>query len=456
MELKANIRRSPYPSYRQTDIPWLGKIPAHWDVKRLKFLIAAPVTDGPHETPSFLPDGVPFLSVDSIQEGELEFDNCRFISPNDHMRFKQKVIAKRGDILLGKAASTGKIAQVKVDFEFSIWSPLALIRLNHSKADPNFIEYVLKSPELQTEIDFYCNSNTQKNISMQDIPILNCVLPPLREQKSIIVYLDRQTSKIDALIAKKQRLLELLTEQRSAVISQAVTKGLIIAVMMKNSGVAWLGNVPEHWEIMPLKRAVANRVGAIKTGPFGSQLLSSEMIEGEIKIYNQRSVIDKDIISGENYITQEKYKELKAFTTFPGDVLVTTRGTIGKCAILPVDAELGILHPCLLRIQPHKRKLLAEYLSLLIQDSSLLLTQLLLLSNATTIDVIYSDTIKKIIIPLPPLDEQKEIIRFVEQEATKINALFAKVEIAIERLREYRTALISSAVTGKIDVSKRG
>ncbi|MAE76451.1 MAG: hypothetical protein CMJ85_06260 [Planctomycetes bacterium] len=112
---------------KDSGVEWLGMVPEHWEVRRLKTLLAVPVTDGPHSTPDFLSEGIPFLSVDGIQNGELVFENCRYVSPKDHAEFKRKTAPRRGDILLGKAASTGKIARVKVDFEFSIWSPLALI-----------------------------------------------------------------------------------------------------------------------------------------------------------------------------------------------------------------------------------------------------------------------------------------------------------------------------------------
>src|SRR4030042_1761451 len=116
---------------------------------------------------------------------------------------------------------------------------------------------------------------------------------------------------------------------------------------MKDSGVEWLGEIPAHWNLIPVKYCAAKKANAIKTGPFGSQLLSSEMMSGEVKVYNQRSVLDFDFISGDNYITQDKFKDLISFMVEPGDILLTTRGTIGRCAIVPKDAEKGIIHPCL-------------------------------------------------------------------------------------------------------------
>ncbi len=216
--------------------------------------------------------------------------------------------------------------------------------------------------------------------------------------------------------------------------------------------VEWLGEIPAHWQIRRLKHLLRNQKGAIKTGPFGSQLQSAEMTAGDVKIYNQRGVLDRDFSGGKNYISLEKFVELGAFETFPGDLLITTQGSIGRCAVLPAGAERGILDPCLMRVQPDQRKIFTSFLEIQIEECSIVLEQLRYMSNATTIDVIYSDSLKEGWLVLPPLSEQTSIADFIEREIARIDALAAKVRDAIDRLKEFRTALVSAAVTGKIDV----
>ncbi len=276
--------------------------------------------------------------------------------------------------------------------------------------------------------------------------------PSLHEQIAIATFLDRETAKIDALVAEYRTLIELLKEKRQAVISHAVTKGLDTTVPMKDSGVEWLGGVPEHWRFGAIKHFVRRKPGSIKTGPFGSHLISAEMQSGDIRAYNQRAVIDRDLTSGEFFISEEKFEQLIGFEAFPGDLLVTTRGTIGRAAILPDGAKRGILHPCLLRIQADNTLVRTEFLMSLIQDSDLLRNQLAYLSNATTIEVIYSETIASVIVPVPPIAEQEAILGFVREECAKLDTLTAEAEQGIALLQERRTALISAAVTGKIDV----
>ena len=219
----------------------------------------------------------------------------------------------------------------------------------------------------------------------------------------------------------------------------------------KDSGVEWLGEIPAHWEVKRLKYIVLQRAGAIKAGPFGSQLVASEMIGGNIKVYNQRNVIERDFTLGDDYISVDKYEELSSFTVNPGDILLTTRGTIGRSYLLPNDIEPGILHPFLIRISPNLKLILGEFLVFLIQDSNLVQTQMSLLSNATTIEVIYSDRLRRVSIPVPPIIEQREILNYLDREISKIGTLIAKKERLIELLQEKRAALISHAVTKGLD-----
>jgi type I restriction enzyme S subunit len=219
----------------------------------------------------------------------------------------------------------------------------------------------------------------------------------------------------------------------------------------KDSGVEWLGEIPAHWGVKRLKHLLRLHKGAIKTGPFGSQLQSSEMLAGDIKVYNQRSVLDRDFATGENYISLQKFEELRSFETFPGDLLITTRGSIGRCAVLPPDAERGILHPCLMRIQVDQREISTRFLEVLIQDCGIVLDQLRLMSNATTIDVIYSESLKEVSIVVPPSKDQDAILVFLDRETARIDALVTKKERLIEMLQEKRTALITRAVTKGLD-----
>lgn len=220
-----------------------------------------------------------------------------------------------------------------------------------------------------------------------------------------------------------------------------------------DSGVEWLGEVPEHWKVARIKFFFRDKGGAIKTGPFGSQLKSEDIQGGDVKIYNQRNVIQGDLTLGDDYIDEERFSDLKAFEVFDGDLLITTRGTIGRCAFVEPGSEKGILHPCLMRIQLQDEKLDYRYFIYLLQESRLLLTELLLKSNATTLEVIYSDTLKNLSSPIPPKSEQKRIVDFLNEKISQIDRLIRKKQSLIEKLNEKRTAMITQAVTKGLDAN---
>lgn len=444
-----------YSNYKDSGMEWLGQVPEHWEVHAIKHIVSTPVTDGPHETPNFPDEGIPFVSAEAVSSGKVNFTKIRgYISEADHLRYSEKYHPQRGDIYMVKSgATTGVTAIVETDIEFNIWSPLAVIRCG-KQALPRFVLNFMRSKNFLEAVTLNWSFGTQQNIGMGVIENLSVTIPPIDEQQTIAAFLDRETAKIDELMAEQRRLMELLKEKRQAVISHAVTQGLNPHAPMKPSGIEWLGDVPAHWRVGAIKYFVLAKNGSIKTGPFGSHLISSDMQSGTIKVYNQRSVIDGDFDSGDNFISEEKFAELASFETFPGDLLITTRGTIGRAAILPENAERGILHPCLLRLQPDTSLIDTKFLKTLIQDSDLMKTQLSYLSNATTIEVIYSYTIASVIIPVPPILEQTAIMQFLADETAKLDTLTAEAQRAIDLLQERRTALISAAVTGKVDVRK--
>lgn len=213
---------NPNAKLKHSGIDWIGKIPEHWEVKRLKECLRKDITDGPHETPEFTNTGYPFISVDGIVDGELVFNNCRYISEIDYTRFSKKVKIEMNDLFMGKAASTGKIARVKVDFKFTVWSPIAVIKTK-KEIDTVFIEYFLKSEAVQPQIENLCTHNTQKNIAMKDIPKIILAIPPKEEQTAIASYLDEKTTTIDQIVSNLQKQIEKLKELRKVLINDVVT-----------------------------------------------------------------------------------------------------------------------------------------------------------------------------------------------------------------------------------------
>ena len=430
------------PAFKDTVSTWLGDVPASWTVRRLKTVIAQPITDGPHETPEFLSEGIPFLSVDGIQDGDLVFEGCRYISTAAHNEYKRKCAPQYNDILLGKAASTGKIARAKVDFEFSIWSPLALIRPDQSEVQPNFLEYSLKSAATQAQIDCLCTANTQKNISMQDIPLLVLCVPHVQEQRRIAAYLDDQTAKIDQLMDMRRRQMALLKEQRAAMIQQAVTRGLDPNVPMKDSGLPWLGEIPAHWEVKRLKHLCSLLRDGTHQPPkrveIGYPLLSVRNIQEGI--FARRE--------DDSMISLDEFKALnRSFVIKTGDVLMAVVGaTLGKVAVVP-DMEPFQIQRSLAILRPRLEAVDKDFLRLLIECQAF---QKCLWSNVgfSAQPGIYLSTVGNLDCPMPSVGEQAQILAFIQCETQQIDSLQAAYARQLEVLTEYRAALIHECVTG--------
>lgn len=430
-----------YSKYKYSGIQWIDKIPEGWEVHRLKFLLETSVTDGPHETPEFISEGIPFLSVDSIQDGKLVFENCRYISEKDHIRFKTKCNPKKNDIFMGKAASIGKIAIANVDFEFSIWSPLALLRPNQTRIIPKVLEYVLKSDYSQDQIDIFATSNTQKNISMVDIPKISLIIPSLSDQTAIANFLDKKIAKIDALIKKDKKLIALLKERHYTLINHAVTKGLDPNAKLKDSGIEWIGEIPEEWEVRKIKHF--SRLFTGSTPDSGNE----KYWDGNITWVTPAdlSVQRKFIKESKRTISHEGY--INSGTNFVnvGAIILATRAPIGYPTI--VGTKLCFNQGC--KAFEIKRDFFLDYVYYFLNAGIDILVSK---GNVTTFGELSSYDLISFHVLLPSLSEQTTIVNFLDKATAKIDKTIKLIEKKIKLLEEYKKSLIHHVVTGKVDV----
>ncbi len=439
-------RYKAYPSYKETRHSWLDSVPAHWEMLPLKFLTAQHVTDGPHETPEFIDEGVPFLSVDGIQNNQLVFEGCRYISREDHARYSIKCKPNQGDVLLGKAASVGKVAHVDTDIEFNVWSPLAVIRPRSEKTG-RFIYYSLQSALLQMQCDMYSNANTQKNLGMSTIDNLAFACPTDDEAEQVASFLDHETAKIDALIEKQQRLIELLKEKRQAVISHAVTKGLNPNAPMKDSGVEWLGELPAHWQIKSL-RYLGNCQNGINIG--------AEYFGSGYPFVSYGDVYRNDTLPIQvEGLVQSTHTDREIYSVRTGDILFTrtseTVDEIGFSAACLQTLENATFAGFLIRFRPNTTEVAVNFAKHYFR-STLMRSYFVQEMNLVTRASLSQDLLKRLPVPLPPENEQLEIAEYLDAKSRVFSKLTSNAETAIQLLKERRTALISAAVTGKIDV----
>lgn len=425
---------------KDSGIEWIGEIPQNWLTKKLKYCV-----DLRLEKTADKASHAPYIGLEHISSftGTL-CEGYEAITDfnGDTLDFC------RGDILFGKlrpylakafkAKDSGRCSS-----EFWVMKPTGI--------EGKYLLYYVLSHGFISDVDHSTFGVKMPRAEWDYAGNEKIPFPPQEEQFRIVTYLDAKCAEIDALIAAKEKTNALLKEQRQSIIYEAVTKGLDPTVPMKDSGVEWIGEIPAEWSVYRFKYLLKSGKDAIKAGPFGSSLTSVDMQENAVKVFTQRTVLDNDFESGNEYVSEEKSQELKGFMATPGDILITTRGTIGKAAIVPNDKR-GILHPCLIRISVAPAIFSKELLCRILNETSILTEQLKLASNATTIDVIYTQNLLNIFIPVPPIEEQTMIEDYLRTQCSTIDNLISINETTVKGLKEYRQSLIYEAVTGKIIV----
>lgn len=425
-----------YSAYKDSGVDGLSNIPHAWELRKIKRIVDTRITDGPHETPELYDEGVPFLSAEAVKNNRLDFSKKRgFISEELYKLYCKKVKPKRNDLFIVKSgATTGNVAVVETDEEFSIWSPLALVR-TQKKAYYRFTYYYLQSYYFRTQVELNWSFGTQQNIGMNVLENLMMPLPPVNDQRQIAAFLDRETHHIDTLIAKQEELIALLQEKRQAIISHAVTKGLNPLAPMKDSLIPWLGEVPTHWEIKKLK--------------YVAKILSGQ--SPHESTYNDNG-IGYILINGPVEYSEESFgytRSLK-WTTDPkqfckkGVVLVCLRGsTTGRMNITHDDVAIG---RGVAGVECDKMQ---AYVNTYLRSVQAYIESI---AKGSTFPSITSEDLGNIVFPIPPISEQEKIMVHLQELDKKMEMLIAQATFAINLLQERRIALISAAVTGQIDV----
>ena len=432
-----------YPDYKDSSVAWLGEIPAHWKVRRLKDQGALVGGAGfPHDYQGISDEVLPFYKV-----GDLSASSDR-----RHMRLAPNTVSPEiARELRARVIPANSIVYAKIG---------AALLLNRRRVttlpcciDNNMSAYV-PCNELTTEwafhwtaaVDFaaFAHPGAVPSLSEGDQADIPIVIPSLPEQHAIADFLDLETARIDALVAKKERLRELLQEKRTALIARAVTRGLDPNVPIKDSGIEWLGSIPKHWEAGALSRWWTVLDCKHRTVPFCDQGMAVASI-GEVHGL-------KVDLSNANRTSFEEYQRMIGGERKPqsGDVIYSRNATVGEAAIVDNDEPF-----CMGQDVSLIRSVGAKPLFLLhALRSRVVLGQVERLMVGSTFKRINVGQIKKLVVPVPPKSEQEDIAQYAQDVHDTIGSLIQRVRTAMDLLKEFRTALISAAVTGKIDLRK--
>lgn len=439
MVLKTRLKMNRYERYKDSGIPWLGEVPEHWDTMSLKYI--CDVRDGTHDTPQYVyesDNSYPLVTSKDISNGNINFESAKFISEEDYLNISKRSNVNFGDLLMPMIGTVGGSVLVETYRKFTIKN-VALFKAGQFCA--KWLKYFLDSELSKIQFELEKNGGVQDFVGLTTLRNLIILKLPLKEQTAIAHYLDTKLGEIDALIGKQQTLLEKLAEQRTAVITHAVTKGLNPAAPMKNSGVEWLGDVPAHWEVLSIKR-----LSQVKRGASPRPIDNPDYFDDDGEYAWVRIA---DVTASNMYLleTTQRLSDLgKSFSVplLPNSLFLSIAGSVGKPIITKIKA---CIHDGFVYFPEYKNNIKFLYYIFYSGQPYLGLGKMGTQLNLNT------DTVGTIKISLPPKEEQTAITDYLDQETAKIDRLCDTVNQTIGRLKEYRTALITQAVTGKIKVT---
>lgn len=434
---------------KDSGIEWIGEIPSHWKRTKLLNLLRQPICDGPHETPNLLDDGIPFISVDSLNNTEnVDLSKCKkFISVQDYERYREKANLEKNDVLFTKAATIGKTAIVG-DEVFMVWSPIAIIKTNEFISYYKYVYHTLNCYELIKYISLLGSFNTQINVGMRELEKAIVPLPPLSEQIAIADFLDKKCAEIDSVIEQTKATIEEYKKLKQSIITEAVTKGIRGDRPMKDSGIEWIGEIPREWNVAKVKNGVT-KVGSGKT-PLGG--VESYADKGILFLRSQNIYDTGLVLESPTYITAEVDEEMKGTRVFPRDVLLNiTGGSIGRCCIFPQECVRANVNQHVSIIRVIDSVFLAEYMHYF-WISSLGQTAIDLYQTGGNREGMSADAIKNTPIPIMSIEEQHEIISYLDKKCIEMDSLIEKKTALLEEMEALKKSIIFEYVTGKKEV----
>lgn len=409
-----------YAEYKDSGVEWLGKIPSHWKVTRLKFL--AKIKNGQDYKHVEAENGFPVMGS------------------GGQFTFSTEFMFDQPSVLLGRKGTIDKPLFIDEPF----WTVDTMYYTDVQKdIDVKYFYYLAKT----ILFDRYSTNTALPSMTQENLNNFEFSIPcDFDERLAIRKFLDYETAKIDTLIAKQEKLIELLKEKRQAVISHAVTKGLNPNVPMKDSGVEWLGEVPEHWEVIKFDYVI-NTVGDIDHYmPSSVDIGIPYVMTGDLQDF----VSDIDFENCKKVAYSDYQKLSRKIKTAKDDIIFARYATIGTLSYVDIDAEFLVSYSCV-TIKPNPQRITGKYLFYYLKSQAFLqaIQQQI---NSNTQGNVGVDSLRNVRILLPSVFEQEQIIEVLKNELIKMDNLIAKSQSAIQLMQERRTALISAAVTGKIDV----
>lgn len=431
-----------YPAYKDSGVEWLGEVPAEWTVTALKRCCEVTLGKMLQPLQSSSEDRLlPYLRAANIQWRGITLDDVKemWFSPLD----VETLQLTPGDLLVSEGGDVGRACIFPDLTDLYLYqNSLNRVRSRGSMLT-KFVFYWIVTVKANGYVDVLCNRSTIAHLTAEKLGSIPVPFPSELEQLAVVQFLDSQTANIDRLIDEQRRLVELLTEKRQAVISHAIAKGLNPGARMKPSGVEWLGDVPAHWSVVSIRR-IARSVQTGRTPD--ANILSEETVDG-IPWFTPGDFGDSLRLSMSMKQIRGDWASMKDVAVFPplSALIVSIGATLGKVGISEVECSANQQINAVIaseEVDPY-------FLTYSLSAKSHVMRWI---SNASTIGIMNQEKTKEIRVALPPLSEQTEISEYLDEAVRNITELRSAAQRAIELLHERRTAVISAAVTGKIDV----
>ena len=438
-------RYRPYPAYRDAGVEWLKEVPAHWVVVRM-WQVSEAISGGTPERdePRYWDGTIPWVSPKDMKRRLLGYTEER-VTERGRRDAGLKLINPPAVLVVVRGMILAHSFPVAVStVPLTINQDMKALKLRTDN-EPRFFGWLLDGISrriLSTVVEKAAHGT--RAIRMDHWRMVDLPLPPVSEQCAVADFLDCETGNIDALVAKKERLIELLREKRTALIAHAVTMGIDPHAPMKDSGVEWTGEIPDNWDVAPIYARYEVALG---------KMLDAKRISGSFPGKYLRNVdVQWDSVNTKELPTMDfSPQERERYGLQPGDVLVCEGGEVGRTAMWQGSAEECFYQKAIHRVRPKSKRDIPRfffYLMCVLSAKGVFVAE----GNPNTINHLTATQFRHCRVIFPLEHQQRAIAAYLDRETTKIDALVAKVREAIDRLRELRTALIAAAVTGKIDV----
>ena len=440
-----NIVLTTYPGYKSSGVEWLGDVPEHWGLVRVKHAVKInPEVLSEDTDPEYLFD---YMDINSVSTGYMSTPPVRQVFGNAPSRARR--VMRTGDTAISTVRTYLKAAyHLQRDWPDLIASTGFAVLRPPVRIVPALLGHIVQSDAFVRQVVANSVGVAYPAISETKLGTLLLVLPPLPEQASIVRYLDHVGRRILRYVSAKRKLIALLEEEKQAVVNRAVTRGLDPNIRLKPSGVEWLGDVPEHWAVRTLGQAA----DSFRTGPFGSMLHQSDYVEDGTPVINPVHMRDGTIVEDPRCTVSEVVADrLSSYRLGLHDIVFSRRGDLGRCALVHSRETGWLCGTGSIRVRIDYRDIEPEFLIRALQVRRVG-EYLSLVSVGATMANLNTGILKSIPLLVPPIQEQRDLLECIGRRSRTIGAEIVRARRQIELLQEYRTKLIADVVTGKLDV----